>query len=174
MTEYLSPAPLERDHDLAGFRSDLPAQGDWLRRRGRQSHSSRDTTVMVSIERGTQRVAGYYAWRMSDVAPSDAPARLLQGAGGYDVPAALLARLAVDERDAGRGLGSSLLRDVVFRTIEASATIGCRALVVHCADEHARKFYLDKVPSFEPSPSDPLHLVLLVKDMRRTLGISSS
>jgi hypothetical protein len=43
-------------------------------------------------------------------------------------------------------------------------------LLVHAESQQARGFYLHLVPEFEPSPTDDLHLVLLLKDVRRTLG----
>ena len=40
-----------------------------------------------------------------------------------------------------------------------------RALAVHAKDENARRFY--EHFGFIPSPTDPLHLYLLVKDIKR-------
>jgi len=48
--------------------------------------------------------------------------------------------------------------------------VGCRGLLVHAESEEARAFYLHLVPEFEPCPTDDLHLVLLMKDIRRTFG----
>jgi GNAT superfamily N-acetyltransferase len=75
----------------------------------------------------------------------------------------LLARLAVDLTDAGRGIGAWLLRDAMLRTLTAAETIGVRAMLVHAQDEEARRFYLKHGP--EPSPTDPLHLTILLKDL---------
>jgi hypothetical protein len=36
-------------------------------------------------------------------------------------------------------------------------------------EPQARDFYLHPVPEFEPSPTDEFHLVLLMKDIHRTL-----
>jgi hypothetical protein len=72
-----------------------------------------------------------------------------------EVLIALLARLGVDERHEGQGLGDA---------------IGCRGLLVHAESEQARSFYEHLIPEFERSPTDPLHLLLLLKDIRRTLG----
>jgi GNAT superfamily N-acetyltransferase len=77
----------------------------------------------------------------------------------------LLARLAVSRGAQGRGIGSGLLKDAMLRTIQAADIAGIRALVVHAKDENARLFY--EHFGFVPSPSDPLHLYLLVKDIRR-------
>jgi GNAT superfamily N-acetyltransferase len=94
---------------------------------------------------------------------------LRKGGGRYPQPVALLARLGVDVRHEGRGLGAGLLQDVFLRVITLSDEIGCRALLVHVESDDARDFYRHLVPEFEDSPTDPLHLVVLTKDIRRTL-----
>lgn len=80
------------------------------------------------------------------------------------VPVILLSRLAVDRKEQGRGLGKHLLRDAVLRSVEAAEIIGVRALLVHALHEQARAFYARY--DFEPSSTDPLHMLLLVKDAR--------
>ena len=62
-----------------------------------------------------------------------------------------------------------MLQDVFARLVELSDDIGCRGLLVHAESREARDFYLHLVPEFEPSPTDELHLVLLMKDIRRAL-----
>lgn len=79
----------------------------------------------------------------------------------------LLARLAVDRTEHGRGLGRTLLRDALLRTAEAAEIAGIRAILVHAKDDQARKWY--KALDFEPSPTNPSHLFLLLKDLRATL-----
>lgn len=68
-----------------------------------------------------------------------------------------------------RPAGAGLLRDVIERVAAISEEIGCRGLLVHCESDQARKFYPHLVSEFEPSPTDELHLVLLLKDIKRTL-----
>jgi hypothetical protein len=46
----------------------------------------------------------------------------------------------------------------------------CRGLLVHTESAQARGFYEHLLPEFERSPTDPLHLLLLLKEIRRTLG----
>jgi GNAT superfamily N-acetyltransferase len=79
----------------------------------------------------------------------------------------LLARLAVDLRWQGQGIGQALLRDALLRTLQAADIIGIRAFAVHAKDENARLFY--EHFDFIPSPTDPLHLFVLLKDLRRLL-----
>lgn len=106
---------------------------------------------------------------MAQIHAADAPARLLNGAGRYPQPVALLARLAVDQQHEGKALGAGLLQDILHRTAAISDEIGCRGLLVHAESERARGFYQHLIPEFEQSPTDPLHLVLLLKDIKRSL-----
>lgn len=106
---------------------------------------------------------------MASIRIEDAPARLTRGAGRYPQPVALLARLGVSIDHEGRGLGAGLLQDVIVRTAQLSEEIGCRALLVHTESTEARDFYVHLIPEFEHAPTDTLHLVLLTKDIRRTL-----
>ena len=67
----------------------------------------------------------------------------------------------------------ALASPVITRVASLSEAIGCRGLLVHAESEQARSFYEHLIPEFERSPTDPLHLLLLVKDIRRTLGRST-
>ncbi len=84
------------------------------------------------------------------------------------VPVILLMRLAVDRKEQGSGLGKNLLRDAIRRSVEASEIIGVRALLVHALNDTARAVYAHF--DFERSPTDPLHLLLLIKDARSVGG----
>ena len=66
----------------------------------------------------------------------------------------------------GRGWGKhcSETRCCALRTAQAADIAGIRALLVHVKDEIARQWYLQW--EFEPSPSDPFHLFLLMKDLK--------
>lgn len=166
---YLPPAPLTAQHDRSHFTCRSVEQTEWLRQRAHQSATTGTTRVFAVTEPGSAVVAAYYAWCMAQVAPTASPQRLRKGAGRYPQPVALLARLGVDAAHEGRGLGAALLKDAFARVAEFSAEIGCRGLLVHAESVEARAFYLHLVPEFEPSPTDELHLVLLMKDVRHTL-----
>lgn len=102
------------------------------------------------------------------VAPEDAPERVTQGTGGYDVPVILLTRLGVDLTEQGRGLGTALLVSVLRGVVAAGAIVGVRALLIHCESVEAKEWYRRRA-AFDESPTDPLHLMLLMKDLRHTL-----
>jgi GNAT superfamily N-acetyltransferase len=167
---YRPPELLAADHDLTRFECRSREQTDWLRRHARQSAASGTTKVFVVTDQTGQVVVAYYAWCLAQLPASAAPERLRKGAGRYPQPVALLARLGVDVGHEGRGIGAALLQDAFARLAELSPDIGCRGLLVHAESAEAKKFHLHLVPEFEPSPSDELHLVLLLKDIRKTLG----
>jgi GNAT superfamily N-acetyltransferase len=79
----------------------------------------------------------------------------------------LLARLAVDKSLTKKGIGAALLKDALVRVSNAADIVGARALLVHAKDDEAKSFY--EHFGFEPSPSDPLHLFLLMKDIRAAI-----
>lgn len=166
---YVRPRPLERDDVLGDFSSRSAEQTLWLREHAAQAHEARSAHVMVVTEPGSHTAVAYYAWTMASVAVSDAPARARRGVGRHPQPFALLARLAVHRDHEGRGLGHAMLADVVLRTIEVGREIGCRGLLVHAESDDARNFYLHALPGFEQSPTQPLHLVALMKDLRHSV-----
>lgn len=107
-----------------------------------------------------ETVVGYYALAVAQILPEDATARTLKGQPrARPVPAILLARLAVDRRRQGAGLGRSLLQDVLLRCAAAAEAIGARVLLVHAKHDAAKAWYLQY--GFEESPTDTLHLMML-------------
>lgn len=105
---------------------------------------------------------------MGQVARDEAPERLTKGLARHPVPIMLLARLAVDLRWQGQGAGKALLRDAMLRTLQAAEIAGIRAFAVHAKDADAKRFY-EKF-DFIPSPADPMHLFVLLKDVRRIIS----
>ncbi|MCI1278367.1 MAG: GNAT family N-acetyltransferase [Nitrospira sp.] len=91
-----------------------------------------------------------------------------KGLGKHSIPIMLLARLAVDLRWQKKGVGAALLKDATLRTLQAADIAGIRALVVHAKDDSARTFY--ERFDFLPSPSDPLHLFILLKDILKIVS----
>jgi len=167
--KYRAPELLNPDQALDDFNCASIEQTEWLHRHARQSMASGTTKVLAVTPCDSQAVVAYYAWTMAQIEADDAPPRLLKGAGRYPQPVALLARLGVDRRHEGQGLGAGLLQDVLLRVAAISEAIGCRGLLVHAESERARAFYHHLIPEFEQSPTDDLHLVLLLKDIKRSL-----
>ena len=166
---YRPPRLLEADDVVADFECRSPEQTEWLRHHARQAHTAGTARVLVVTPVGSDVVVAYYAWSMASISIEDTPTRVRKGAGRYPQPVALLARLGVSIEHEGRGLGAGLVADAIGRTAQLGAEIGCRGLLVHAETPQARDFYLHLIPEFEPSPTDELHLVLLMKDILRTL-----
>lgn len=114
------------------------------------------------------RVIGYYALAVGSVEQEQAPERVKKGLAKHAIPIMLLARLAVDLQWQKRGVGAALLKDAMLRTLQAADIAGIRALVVHAKDEAARVFY--ERYDFITSPTDPLHLFTLLKDVRKAVS----
>ncbi len=164
---FQKPVPLEARHRADSFRSGVLSLDEWLRKHALQSHRSGGARVFVTTETEPD-VAGYYALAAGAVMSREASARLVRGlAANQPVPVVLLGRLAVDARHQGQHLGRSLLLDAMTRVLEAGELIGIRALLVHAIDERARGWYAQF--GFERSPTHPLHLLLLIKDLRATV-----
>ncbi len=85
----------------------------------------------------------------------------------YPVPVVILARLAVDQRMHGHGIGVGLLQEAIRRTVIISEQAGVRAMLTHPIDDEAARFYLRF--GFEASPVREQQLLLLLKDARKLL-----
>lgn len=164
MSHFGGPEPLTREHDRNGFDCGEPALNDWLARFALVNQAAGASRTFVALEAG--RVVGYYALAAAAVERRNATGRTSRGMPD-PVPAVLLARLAVDLKVQGSGLGRHLLRDAMLRTVTAADAVGIRVLLVHAKHEQARRFY--ERFGFEASPTDPLHLMLLLKDIRQSL-----
>lgn len=160
---WSAPEPLGPHHVLDGFDCGKPALNDWLLRHARQAQSSGSAKTFVVGE--GDRVAGYFSLTVGQVDALEAPERLRKGMGLYPIPVVILARLAVDRRDRGRGLGVGLLKDAIRRTLLIAEQAGIRALLTHPIDEDATRFY--RRFGFEASPLREQQLLLLLKDARR-------
>jgi GNAT superfamily N-acetyltransferase len=77
--------------------------------------------------------------------------------------------LAVDQREQRQGLGPALLKDALQRAYAGAEIIGGRAILVHAIDPEAAMFY--RKYGFESCPGFELHLMLLMKDVRASLGL---
>lgn len=168
MPRFSDPEPLAPDHVLAGFDCSREPLNLWLSRYARQAAAAGSARTYVIVDSEQRRVVGYHALTAAGLEREGATARVRKGMPRYPVPVVLLARLAVDLSVTGRGLGGWLLRDAMLRTVAAAETIGVRAMLVHAKDDDARRFYLRH--GLESSPSDPLHLMILLKDIIASSG----
>jgi len=153
---------LRRDHVLEGFDCGKEPLNRFLIRNALQNQQANASQTYVLIT--TDRVIGYHTLVVGEVAFATAPERLTKGLARHSVPIMLLARLAVSRECQRRGIGQALLKDALLRTLQAANIAGIRAFAVHAKDDEARAFY--RHFDFIESPSDPMHLFLLLKDIR--------
>lgn len=164
MSGYSAPRPISADDDVADFDSGEPSLDRYLRGRALANHVEGASRCFVTCRDG--RVVGFYALASASVDRADTPGRVRRNMPD-PVPVILLSRLAIDVEEHGKGLGAQLLRDAITRAVAAAQIVGVRALLVHSLHDNAREFYAHF--GFEPSPTDPLHLLLLIKDARALL-----
>jgi predicted N-acetyltransferase YhbS len=163
-----SPVAITPAHDLTAFDCGAMALNDYLRRHALANHRNEAARTYVAA-RGA-RVVGYYSLAAGSVVPEQAPERIKKGLARHPIPVILLARLAVDRSEHGRRLGKGLVKDAMLRAAQAADIVGCRAVLVHAKDDSAKTFYHKF--DFAPSPIDDMHLYLLMKDLRKSLGWS--
>jgi GNAT superfamily N-acetyltransferase len=157
---------LRPDHPIEGFDCGREELNRYLLRYAWANQQAGAAQTYVGLV--GDAVVGYYTIAVGQVTREEAPERLSRGLARHPVPIMLLARLAVDRRSQGQGVGKALLRDAMQRTIQAAEIAGIRAFAVHAKDEEARTFYLKF--DFIPSPTDPMHLFVLLKDVRRMIS----
>jgi GNAT superfamily N-acetyltransferase len=154
---------LRRDHFVEDFDCGREELNRYLVRYAWQNQQAGAAQTYVGIAGAA--IMGYYTLAVGHVSLQDAPERLSKGLAKHPVPIMLLARLATDRRWQGLGAGKALLRDAMLRTLQAADIAGIRALAVHAKDEKARQFY--EHFDFVPSPTDAMHLFVLLKDVRK-------
>ena len=157
---------LNAPHNVASFKCGKALLDDFLKRFALTNQNADSARTYVACQ-GTTVIA-YYSLAVGAVERADAPRRVGKGLAGHPIPVMILARLAVDRTKQGQGLGKALLKDALLKTAAAADIAGIRALLVHAKDDEARAWY--EAWEFEPSPMDPRHLFLLMKDLRALLS----
>ncbi len=136
VTQRFDPAR----HDASGFESGHEALDRWLTRYAGQSQRRDAARTFVAADAGA--VIGYYALLAGELDHAEATERTRKGMSRhFPIPVAIVARLAVDRRHQGRGIGALLLRDALRRAVLASDQLAIRAVVVHAIDDGAAGFY---------------------------------
>jgi GNAT superfamily N-acetyltransferase len=164
LTRFSDPAPLAPGHHVEDFDCGVGSLDLWLKKHALQAKAVGSARTFVVEHAERQRVVGYHALTAASISHDEATPRAAKGMPRHPIPAALLARLAVDKTVQGHGIGAWLLRDAMLRTLAATESVGIRLLLVHAIDDDARRFY--ERHGFEASPTDPRNLQMLMKDIR--------
>jgi GNAT superfamily N-acetyltransferase len=166
VTASLRIEKLNRTHAVDPFTCGQPELDRFLVRHALQAQQSNSSQTYVAVDDG--EVVGFYTIVAGEVRHTNAPARVVKGMPRHPIPLLVLARLAVHSNSQGRGLGAGLLLDALERTLQVAEVIGVRALAVHAKDDRAAAFY--RHFGFAPSPTDPRHLFMIIKDIRLAAG----
>jgi len=160
-------APLARHHDRAGFSCGQPELDEWFRRRAGQDEKRNVARVFVAVDEKLG-VVGFYSLSSYTLALTGLPEEISKKLPRYDaIPAALIGRLARDERVRGRRIGELLLADAVRRILAAGRSVAVFAIVVDAKDERAIAFY--RHSGFISFPSQPTRLFLLASTAQAAL-----
>lgn len=158
--------PLGDGHDLDSFRCGHAELDEWLARHAR--HATRQGTRTYVLVDDVSNVVGYFAIAPHLLEREELPRRIGRGAPSR-IPALLLAKLALDERLHGEGLGGELLVRALERVVTAARAAGGKVLVVDAIDEHAASFY--RAHDFQSTGTDPHRLVMKLSTAARVLEL---
>lgn len=164
---YTQVRKIEAGDSVTSFDCGQSALNQFLQRFALVNQKANSAQTYVCCEHGTNTVAGFYSLVVGSVEPAGTTVRVTKGLARHPVPVMILARLAIDQKHQNAGLGRALLKDALLRTAQAADIAGIRAMLIHAKDDAARNWYLQW--GFEPSPTDPYHLFLLIKDLIKLL-----
>jgi GNAT superfamily N-acetyltransferase len=159
---YAGPELLTGDHNLAGFDCGNSALNEWLGRRALTNQTSGTSRTWVVVDSGSSEVVGFYASSTASILRSSTPKRMGRNQP-EELPAVLLARMAVDSRHQGHGLGAALLKHFMLKALEVAKSVGVRVLLIHAKNDDAKSFYGHF--GFVESPLDPLVLMMLLSEL---------
>ena len=159
---YAGPELLAGEHRLEGFDCGSGALNDWLVRKALRNQSSGTSRTWIVVEADTGHVVAFYASSTASILRSTAPKKIGRNQP-EEMPAILLARMGVDSRHQGRGLGAALLKHLMLKAIEVAQSVGVRVLLIHAKDDNAKTFY--EHYGFVQSPLAPLVMMMLLTDL---------
>lgn len=159
---YAGPVILTGDHVLERFDCGKPALDEWLRNRALANQASGSTRTWVVVEKGSSDVVAFYASSTASIMRASKPTRIRRNQP-EQIPAILLARMAVDQRHRGKGLGAALLKHFMLKALEVAQSVGVRILLIHAKDDEAMTLYSHY--GFVESPFESLTLMMLLGDL---------
>jgi len=156
---------LDDHHDVSDFDSGNDELDGWLRRHALAAQRMDSARTFVITR--NDGIVGYFSLTMGSVLRAEAPAKLTRGLPAYPVGMVLLARLAVDRREQGKGLGAMLLAEALRKAVAAGEAAAARLVVVDAIDDEAARFY--ERSGFVAAPDHLDRLYRRIKDIRASL-----
>ncbi|MFZ0956677.1 MAG: GNAT family N-acetyltransferase [Candidatus Sulfotelmatobacter sp.] len=142
--------PIRKKHDREGFECGEEALNEFLRRYARKSHERGGAKTFLAIDdtgddtdddAGNKTILGFYSLSPASVDYAQSPEIIRRGLARYDVPGFRLARLAVDRRFQGQGIGGQLLLAAGRRCLLAAAEVGGVVVVIDAKNERVAGWY---------------------------------
>ena len=134
--------PVSKAHDREAFDCGEDALNEFLRRYARKSHERGGAKTFLAIDDASNKsILGFYSLSPASVNYARTPELIKRGLARYDVPGFRLARLAVDRRFQGQGMGGQLLLAAGKRCLLAAAEVGGVVLVIDAKNERVAKWY---------------------------------
>jgi GNAT superfamily N-acetyltransferase len=136
-----------------------------------QQKSSIGVTYVAVDQDAPHAVLGYFTLATASV-PRDAfPKKYVRGLPPYDLPLILLARLAVDRRFSGKGLGHALISEAFKIALRVADDVGCRCIITDAYKEridwYARYGF---VPLEVTAETGPQRMFLDIRTLRQALN----
>jgi len=165
MASELVTQVIAKHHDVRAFACARPELNDYLKKYARQTSSRGGARTFVTVPENEQNIViGFYTLVASEMTADAVPTDLTKGLGRYPLPGFRLARLAVDSRYAGLGLGRRLFLDAGIRCLQAAEHVGAAAMFIDAKDIEAARFY--RQFGAQALPDRPLVLVLPLATVR--------
>jgi GNAT superfamily N-acetyltransferase len=155
-------------HNTAGFDSGEPALDIWLRDHAAGAQARRVATTFVWCRPDDDTVLAYYSLTGHVLQRDRLPKSIGRGSPD-EVPAVLLARLALDHSLHGHGHGGELLLDALARVVVATSQVAARFVVVDALHDTAATFY--EHHGFRRIPNT-LRLVMKISDAAAAMTAS--
>ncbi len=133
--------PISKKHDREAFDCGEEALNEFSRRYARKSHELGGAKTFLAIDAGNKAILGFYSLSPASVGYARTPEIARRGLARHDVPGFRLARLAVDRRWQGRGIGGQLLLAAGRRCLAAAVEVGGVVMVIDAKNERAAGWY---------------------------------
>lgn len=135
-------APISKKHDRTSFDCGELALNEFLQQHARKSHERGASKTFLAVSNSDNKsILGFYSLSPASLEYVRAPETVRKGLARHDVPVFRLARLAVDQRCQGQGLGGQLILAAGRRCLLAAAEVGGIALLIDAKSGRAAKWY---------------------------------
>jgi GNAT superfamily N-acetyltransferase len=134
--------PIGKKQDRGAFDCGEEALNEFLRRYTRKSHDLGGAKTFLAInDADGKTILAFYSLSPASVAFARTPEIVRRGLARDDVPGFRLARLAVDRRFQGEGIGGQILLAAGKRCLLAAVEVGGVVLVIDAKNERVAGWY---------------------------------